>query len=241
MDAMQGVNNAHPGRKTLASLTGPSPGRRLGTYQQGRNPRCGARTMADFPLDMERPGPRLFAAVTYRLSRDRNGPREPASDVRCCRRRWLLALGSLALSFAGLEAAHAASPIYKCLDNHLGLVYTDVPCKEGEKLDIRLGDVDVAAVAKLERLRDQLDESALQRISDERRAAAQFAYAQQLRRETEDRGAAEQYVSAYDGYFGYGSGANSPFDGRRLPRERMNKHEHARGFAPSPPYIVPRR
>ena len=155
--------------------------------------------------------------------------------------RRLIVVALTAVGLATLAPAYAASSIYKCLDNHLGLVYTDVPCKDGEKLDIRSGDVDLAAVAKLERLRDQLDQSAAQRISDERRAAAQLAYAQQLRREAEERSATEQYVSAYDGYFGYGYGAYSPFDGRHLPRERLNKRERARGFAPSPPYVVPSR
>jgi hypothetical protein len=171
--------------------------------------------MAGHPVGVERLGPRLFVGAVRTAA---------------------------ALVFALAAAAHATgSAIYKCLDNHLGLVYTDIPCKDGEKLDIRAGDADPAAVVRLERIRDQLDQSAAQRISDERRAAAQFAYAQQLRRETEERSAAQQYVSAYDGYFGYGYGAYSPFDGRRLPRERVNKHEHARGFAPNPPYLVPRR
>jgi hypothetical protein len=168
--------------------------------------------------------------------------REPSSFGPPLRALRLVACAIVVLGLATLERAHAGPPIYKCLDNHLGLVYTDVPCKDGEKLDIRLGEVDVAGIAKLERLRDQLDQSALQRISDERRAAAQLAYAQRLQRETEERSAPEQYVSAYDGYFGYGYGAYSPFDGRRLPREpdRVHKHERARGFAPNPPYIVPR-
>ena len=45
--------------------------------------------------------------------------------------------------------------------------------KDGERLDIRTGDADPAAVARLERERDALDVSAAQRIADERRIAAQ--------------------------------------------------------------------
>jgi hypothetical protein len=196
--------------------------------------------MADCPVDVEGLGPEPFFAAQLRLLHHHPGKLACFARRRSHGRR--LALCTLvALSFVVPGAASATNAaIYKCLDNHLGLVYTDVPCKDGEKLDIRLGDVDVAAVAKLERLRDQLDQSAALRISDERRAAAQFAYAQQLRREAEDRNAPPEYVSAYDGYFGYGYAGYSPFDGRRLPRERLHKHERARGFAPNPPYIVPK-
>jgi hypothetical protein len=135
--------------------------------------------------------------------------------------------------------ASAASTIYKCLDSHLGVVYTDLPCKDGEKLDIRAGDADPDAVARLDRIRDQLDQSAAQRIADERRAAAQRAYADELRREAEDR-SPPLYASAYEPYLDYGYVAYPPFAERRLPREKPRKVERARGFAPSPPYIVPR-
>jgi hypothetical protein len=49
-------------------------------------------------------------------------------------------------------------------------VYTDVPCKDGERLDVRAGDADPAAIARLDREREALDRSVAQRIADERRA-----------------------------------------------------------------------
>jgi hypothetical protein len=82
--------------------------------------------------------------------------------------RWL-ALGAMALACAPAWAVD--TPIYKCFDNHLSLVYTDLPCKDGEVVDIRAGSADPAAVARLERARDQLDQSADERTRDERRAA----------------------------------------------------------------------
>jgi hypothetical protein len=82
--------------------------------------------------------------------------------------RWLV-LGAMALAAAPALAVDA--PIYKCLDNHLSLVYTDLPCKDGEVVDIRAGSADPAAIARLERARDQLDQSAAERTRDERRAA----------------------------------------------------------------------
>ena len=77
----------------------------------------------------------------------------------------------------------ATPPIYKCLDKNLGLLYTDEPCKEGEQLNIRPGDADPAAVARLERQRDALDQSASQRIADLRRAATEGEHASRLRYE----------------------------------------------------------
>src|SRR5215467_6897153 len=72
----------------------------------------------------------------------------------------------------GVGTAQGESvPIYKCIDRNLGIVYTDLPCKDGEKLDLRPGDADPAAVARLERDREQLNLAAAQRIADERRAA----------------------------------------------------------------------
>ena len=82
--------------------------------------------------------------------------------------RWL-ALGAMALACAPAWAVD--TPIYKCFDNHLSLVYTDLPCKDGEVVDIRAGSADPAAVARLEHARDQLDQSAAERTRDERRTA----------------------------------------------------------------------
>jgi hypothetical protein len=149
----------------------------------------------------------------------------------------VLLLFALALMPASAPATGAA--IYKCFDNRLGLVYTDLPCKDGEKLEIRAGEADPDAVARLDRIRDQLDQSAAQRISDERRAAAQRAYADQLRQEAEER-TPPAYAGAYEPYFDYGYVAYPPFAERHPPREKPRKADRARGSAPSPPYIVPR-
>src|SRR5271167_4721961 len=80
-----------------------------------------------------------------------------------------ITIGVLALAVAPAWAVD--TPIYKCFDNHLSLVYTDLPCKDGEVVDIRAGSADPAAVSRLERARDQLDQSAAERTRDERRAA----------------------------------------------------------------------
>jgi hypothetical protein len=123
------------------------------------------------------------------------------------------------------------------LDKNLGLLYTDEPCKEGEQLNIRLGDADPAAVARLERLRDALDQSASRRIADLRRAAAEGEGAPRLRSEPLDERGSYDYGSADVADDGIVSRrvVHHHAKGSREPKPRM------RHFAPPPPYFVPRR
>jgi hypothetical protein len=107
----------------------------------------------------------------------------------------MIAAGALVLASCVADAATAS--IYKCLGANLALIYTDQPCKGGEQLDIHAGDADPAAVAQLQRARDQLDRSAAARIVDERRTAAQRDLAALARREEdEDRSAAMTPITA---------------------------------------------
>jgi uncharacterized protein DUF4124 len=142
---------------------------------------------------------------------------------------------SLAVLATAVQAANGA--IYRCLDAHLGVVYTDVPCKDGEAFDTRAGEADPAAVARLEKLRDALDQSAVQRMSDERRLAAQAAVIPAPYRPSED----SFDGSGYDGYYTYpvaGYMSNRPHAAHHHARRDL---EPRRGGAPKPPYIVPRR
>ena len=94
----------------------------------------------------------------------------PASTAARLRRVSLSSV--LAFALLGLAVGNAgatALPIYKCMDRSLGILYTDVPCKEGEKLDVRAGNADPAAIARLDREREAWDRTAAQRIADERR------------------------------------------------------------------------
>jgi len=150
----------------------------------------------------------------------------------------LTALSSVVLAVAPASAADTA--IYRCLDNHLGLVYTDLPCKDGEKLDIRAGDADPAAVARLERLRDQLDQSTAQRIVDERRAAERSALANRLREAEEERSVAEPAAAYAPFDYGYAYVPFLPDARTHPPRARTHKSFEPRRFAPRPPYFVPR-
>jgi hypothetical protein len=89
--------------------------------------------------------------------------------------KWLAGL-ALAL-LAPMSGLATTAPIYKCVDANLGLLYADEPCKNGEQMNIRAGDADPAAIAKLQRERDAFDQRAAQRRADQLRQqdwAAQY-------------------------------------------------------------------
>ena len=155
----------------------------------------------------------------------------------------MIAAGALVLAIDVSDAATAS--IYKCLGTNLVVIYTDQPCKGGEQLDIRAGDADPAAVAQLQRARDQLDWSAAVRIAEGRHAAAQRDLAALARRERDEDRSAE--------YDPDDNAAPSPYDhpllwypafGSMHPPHPRRPHPPRttapRSFAPNPPYVVPR-
>ena len=143
----------------------------------------------------------------------------------------LIAAGALVLAASVADAATAS--IYKCPGANLVVIYTDQPCKGGEQLDIRAGDADAAAVAQLQRVRDQLDWSAAVRIGEERRTAAQRDLAALARRERdEDRSAAYDALPWYPAFVAMHSA--------HPRRPHPPRTAAPRSFAPNPPYHVPR-
>lgn len=130
----------------------------------------------------------------------------------------------------------AATPIYKCFDRNRSLIYTDEPCTDGERVDVRAGDADPAAVAWLERQSDALDQNADQRIAQQRRLAAVGEVTSPLEYEPADQGGAYGNVPAYKGSYGFPS---YPVMHRRRTRPRQPRL-HMQHFAPRPPYAVPR-
>ena len=139
---------------------------------------------------------------------------------------------------ATASPASTNTPIYKCFDRNLTLLYTDQPCKDGEQLDLRPGDADPASLARLERERDRLDQSAAQRIADERRAALQrdLAYGP-AQGDVFYGGAAPDYSLDY----GYPLVAYPPYAHPRPRHPHRPRVAAAPRFAPSPPYQVPRQ
>jgi hypothetical protein len=168
------------------------------------------------------------ALFWYEMKTQRAGP---FIGIACmvCLTLWFIAFTS--------DRVWATTPIYKCFDKNLSLVYTDEPCRDGEQLDIRAGDADPAAVAWLQRERDELDQSAAQRIADQRRLGAlgqlmpAFQYAP-----IEQFGPYEYAPYFVDsGFWSY------PFVGRHPMRFRKPALHHMRYFASPLPRVVPSR
>jgi hypothetical protein len=140
---------------------------------------------------------------------------------------------------APVSNSAATTPIYKCVDKNLRVLYTDEPCRGGELLNIRAGDADPAAVARLERAREALEQRAAQRSADERRAAEQRDLAAWYARE--DERSAYDYSAASTAY---NSGVTWWFPGfvrPHPPRSRPPKLPENRRFAPKSPPMAPRR
>jgi len=126
--------------------------------------------------------------------------------------------------------------VYKCLDARLGVTYTDEPCKDGELITIRAGDADPAAVARLERVSDAMDQRALQQIADQRRAVDQRDF------DVRYAGAGEPYGLDVGAPYDYGVAGWVPAYGARHPtRARPRKFVETKHFAPKPSPMVPRR
>ena len=134
----------------------------------------------------------------------------PLTNARRCGRLLGAAGAAALLGLAGANASAATTPIYKCLDRNLGVLYTDLPCKDGERMDLRAGDADPAAMARLERERDALDRNAAQRIADDHRAALQRNYAQGPAYGVDYGDAGYADAGAYAPYGGYGYLAFAP-------------------------------
>jgi hypothetical protein len=82
----------------------------------------------------------------------------------------VLALSPLSLGIT--DAAGADAHVYKCTQPNGTVLYTDLPCKGGTVMDIRLGPADPAAPARLAHAQAELDAVAAQRRAEEEIAAA---------------------------------------------------------------------
>jgi len=156
-----------------------------------------------------------------------------------------LALTIVGVLTLGIGSANAENtPIYKCLDRNLGIVYTDLPCKDGERLDLRPGNADPAAVARLERDREELNMAAQQRIADERRASLQrdLAFYSQPPAPMMVGPGPQDYSMDYGDYgYGYPLFAYPSYGMRSRPRVNPFIKPSQPRFAPNPPFKVPRQ
>ena len=148
-----------------------------------------------------------------------------------------VSMAACGLLLAAAPAWSGSTSIYKCFDRNLTLLYTDQPCKDGEQLDLRPGDADPASLARLERERDRLDQSAAQRIADERHAALQrdLAYGPMRGDVFYDNSAPAPDYSLDYGY------PLLAFPSRPRHRRPHLPPVAAPRFGPSPPFQVPRQ
>ena len=167
--------------------------------------------------------------VPHRRTDRHGGPSVGAAAMRTHTRCVLMVFALL----APLSGLATTASIYKCVDANLRVLYTDEPCKNGEQLNIRAGNADPAAVAKLQRERDAFDQRAAQRVADQRRQqdwAAQYMF--------------EDYQRAYDvPQYDYGAVWWLPGIARsHPPRARGPKAQESRRLAHMPPpNSAPRR
>jgi hypothetical protein len=118
-------------------------------------------------------------------------------------------------------AAAADTPIYKCREATSRVLYTDEPCDGGNRLDIRAGIADPAALQRLERAREALDQSTAERAAADKLDAARKEETDRLRREAEAaqaQRAAESAASYSDYDYASGWGWYLPYPRRERPR-----------------------
>ena len=139
----------------------------------------------------------------------------------------ILALSPLSLEIT--DAAGADAQIYKCIQPNGTVLYTDLPCKGGTAVDIRLAPADHAAPARLARAQAELDALAAWRRAEEEIAVARREEFNRLRLEAEaeaEQGPTAPLTNYPDVTYGAGYG---PFKG----------HTHRRG-SPSKQHEDPR-
>ena len=93
--------------------------------------------------------------------------RPMTSPIMISRKALCLVLALSPLSLGITDAAEADARVYKCTQPNGTVLYTDVPCKDGTAVDIRLGPADPAAPARLAHAQAELDAVAAQRRAEE--------------------------------------------------------------------------
>jgi hypothetical protein len=143
----------------------------------------------------------------------------------------LLAVSPFSLGIT--DAAEAEVQVYKCTQPNGSVLYTDLPCKGGSTVDLRLGPPDPAAPARLARAQAELDAAAAQNRANEEMAAARREELIRLHQEAEQGPAwplAEYPYEDYGPLYG-------PSDG--YPHRRRSPSEQPRERATQPGRVVP--
>jgi hypothetical protein len=134
------------------------------------------------------------------------------------------------------SALAATTPIYKCLDQNRQVLYTDERCSNGAELDVRAGDADPAAIARLDRARDALDQSAARRIAALDRPAVLVE-----RSPREDNAALDESYAGVPAYASVDGFVPQSIKHRRPFQHRPPEPKHVRSFVPQVQHIAGRR
>ena len=144
----------------------------------------------------------------------------------------VLALSSLSLGIT--DAAGADAQVYKCTQPNRTVLYTDLPCKGGTAVDIRLGPVDPSALARLAHAQAALDAAAAQRTAEEEMAAARREELNRLQLEAEEQGPTASGADYPNMDYGPGYGSSEGHAHRRgSPSKQHEDTRHDEGHVPA--------
>jgi hypothetical protein len=151
---------------------------------------------------------------------------------------------SLALGFAVVLSAVANAaevPTYKCVESTGSVLYTDMPCKGGQLLDIRAGASDPAAVQRLEQAQAAFDRYAAQRATDAQIESARREELSLLREEEAARMAADAATTYTDNNYALAWGSFPAFVRHPFHRHRPARMPMSARVIHKPPMAVPQR
>lgn len=153
--------------------------------------------------------------------------------TRLMRTALFVALGALGAA----SATAAETAIYRCRDVGGQVLYTDEPCKGGDRLELHPGEADPAAMQALASVRDALDRSAAERRLE---LAAESARKAANRARGEAEVAAADQSDAAIPYYAYPAGVvrYPPQRGSHPPRNASKLREKRRP-APTLPDRLP--
>lgn len=136
----------------------------------------------------------------------------------------------LSLMIAG-PASAADAAVYKCTQAGGTVLYSDIPCKGGTVVDVRSGEADPGAIARLEHDRAEFDRNMItRRAVDEAAAIRREALNAQLRQAEAARQMAEAAADTSPQYYGPVYGFVAP---------RVKRHAHPRKTVHAPRRSVP--
>jgi hypothetical protein len=144
----------------------------------------------------------------------------------------LLALSAFSLGIT--DAAAADVRVYKCTQPNGTVLYTDLACKGGTAVDLRLGPPDPAAPARLARAQAELDAVAAPQRADEEMAAGRREELIRLHLEAQEQGPTAPLADYPNEDYGPMYGPSKGHAQRRgFPSKQHEDMQHDQGRGPN--------